>query len=136
MGDYDREVLLAKYRISILVNLVLLVIILFYLMKLGQVGIPVEVVSYEKQDLAVKSLEDLTGESAKSEKTEGVLVIQKEDDGETGIIFYGKEPGMATTGGLDARELLLQLGSGSMNAYAGGGCSSTFVYRGRIYCVP
>jgi len=138
MGTHDREGLLTRYRISFLVNIILLVIILAYLFKLSQTGIPVKVVSYEKQDLTVKNLETLTRNELDSERTDGVLVIKKKDGEQADLVFYGKGlAGMTAGAGSSIKELMLQLGSGSTDAYAGDdNCRSVLVFRGQVYCIP
>lgn len=138
MEAYYREGCLTRYRISFLINIILLVIIFIYLLKLSQTGIPVKITSYEKQDLTVRSLEALTGDELGVEGTEGVLVIRNKSGEQADLIFYSKGfSGTITGSGSSMKELMLQLGSGSMNVYAGDKeCRSVFIYRGQVYCIP
>lgn len=87
--------------------------------------------------MTVRSLEALTGDELGVEGTEGVLVIRNKSDEQADLIFYSKGfSGTIAGAGSSMKELMLQLGSGSMDVYAGDdNCRSVFVYCGRVYYI-
>ncbi len=130
-----QESFLKKLRTSIIVIILLIVIIFLYLWKLNDFGIPKKIVFYDKRELVVKELEALnTDELRGNKKVEGVLVIKKKEDGTFDITSY-RRGGRETGSNLSVKELLLQLSSGSENAYATGhsGECEVYVYRGDVY---
>jgi hypothetical protein len=108
----------------LITTLLFAVVVVFslYLVRLYGLGVPVKsVVFYEKGELARGNIEDLDiTVPHKSGKVEEVIVISKKDDDKHVVTLYSKE--FSETKNVDnpasMKELLLQLASGSGNAYA------------------
>lgn len=138
MGMGSKESTFGKLRVSIWINILLAIIIvtlLTGLWKVHKIGIPANILVYDQRDLEVKNMESLVKQELDSAETEGVLVISRKDNGQLDSTLYSKNfSGKNTTGNnLSFKELLLQLGSGSDNVYAGGDICYVFVYRGQVF---
>ncbi|WP_350282779.1 hypothetical protein [Nitrosomonas sp.] len=137
MGMGSEESTFGKLRISIWINILLTIVIvtlLTCLWKVHKIGIPANILVYDQRDMEVKNMESLVKQELDSAETEGVLVISRKDNGQLDSTLYSKNfSSNVTKNHLSFKELLLQIGSGSDNVYAGGDICYVFVYEGKVF---